>query len=230
METVTSPERNAAEENLHVFQRRDRRAALADLALAHRVIGVVAHQGGQVEGDRETGLPLRQQVVVAAVGLLRRGEAGELAHGPELAAVHVAMDAARVGELARFADLARGIDLAQIVRAVHRLNRHPTNCRKLAFGGFHESPTIRYSNPCATADTTVMWLLARYIENETITMFKSTIFREYDIRGIADVELLDADVEQLGRAFGTYLQRHAGQARSTWAAIRASARRACAMR
>ena len=41
-------------------------------------------------------------------------------------------------------------------------------------------------------------------------MFKPTIFREYDIRGIADVELLDADVEQLGRAFGTYLRRHAG--------------------
>jgi phosphomannomutase/phosphoglucomutase len=42
-------------------------------------------------------------------------------------------------------------------------------------------------------------------------MFKPTIFREYDIRGIADVELLDADVEQLGRSFGTYLQRHAGK-------------------
>jgi len=42
-------------------------------------------------------------------------------------------------------------------------------------------------------------------------MFKPTIFREYDIRGAADVELLDADVEQLGRAFGTYLQRHAGK-------------------
>jgi phosphomannomutase/phosphoglucomutase len=41
-------------------------------------------------------------------------------------------------------------------------------------------------------------------------MLKSTIFREYDIRGIADAELLDRDVEQLGQAFGTYLQRHAG--------------------
>ncbi len=41
-------------------------------------------------------------------------------------------------------------------------------------------------------------------------MFKPTIFREYDIRGAADVELLNADVEQLGRAFGTYMQRHAG--------------------
>ena len=38
-------------------------------------------------------------------------------------------------------------------------------------------------------------------------MFKPTIFREYDIRGAADVELLDPDVEQLGRAFGTYLGR-----------------------
>jgi phosphomannomutase/phosphoglucomutase len=43
-------------------------------------------------------------------------------------------------------------------------------------------------------------------------MFKPTIFREYDIRGVADVELLDADVVQLGRAFGTYLRRHAGPA------------------
>src|SRR3954454_4809675 len=42
-------------------------------------------------------------------------------------------------------------------------------------------------------------------------MFKPTIFREYDIRGAADVELLDADVEQLGRAFGTYMQRHQGK-------------------
>jgi phosphomannomutase/phosphoglucomutase len=42
-------------------------------------------------------------------------------------------------------------------------------------------------------------------------MLKPTIFREYDIRGAADVELLDADVETLGQAFGTGLQRHAGK-------------------
>ena len=41
-------------------------------------------------------------------------------------------------------------------------------------------------------------------------MLKPTIFREYDIRGAADVELLDADVVVLGQAFGTYLIRHAG--------------------
>jgi phosphomannomutase / phosphoglucomutase len=42
-------------------------------------------------------------------------------------------------------------------------------------------------------------------------MLKSTIFREYDIRGVADAELLDPDIQLLGQAFGTYLQRHAGK-------------------
>lgn len=41
-------------------------------------------------------------------------------------------------------------------------------------------------------------------------MLKPTIFREYDIRGVADVELVDIDVEVLGRAAGTYLRRHGG--------------------
>ena len=42
-------------------------------------------------------------------------------------------------------------------------------------------------------------------------MLKPTIFREYDIRGIADTELLDPDVQDLGKAIGTYLQRHNGK-------------------
>ncbi|MGA2113343.1 MAG: phosphomannomutase/phosphoglucomutase [Bryobacteraceae bacterium] len=37
-----------------------------------------------------------------------------------------------------------------------------------------------------------------------------TIFREYDIRGVADRELTDDGIEQLGRAVGTYLQRQSG--------------------
>ncbi|HTU46443.1 MAG TPA: phosphomannomutase/phosphoglucomutase [Bryobacteraceae bacterium] len=41
-------------------------------------------------------------------------------------------------------------------------------------------------------------------------MLKPTIFREYDIRGIADEELLDPDVESLGRALATYIIRHSG--------------------
>lgn len=42
-------------------------------------------------------------------------------------------------------------------------------------------------------------------------MLKPTIFREYDIRGIADTDLASADVVVLGQAIGTYLQRHAGR-------------------
>ena len=42
-------------------------------------------------------------------------------------------------------------------------------------------------------------------------MLSPGIFREYDIRGIADEELLDQDVEALGRGLGTYLIRHSGR-------------------
>jgi len=41
-------------------------------------------------------------------------------------------------------------------------------------------------------------------------VLKTTIFREYDIRGIADSELLSPDIEQLGRGLGTYLRRKSG--------------------
>jgi phosphomannomutase/phosphoglucomutase len=42
-------------------------------------------------------------------------------------------------------------------------------------------------------------------------MLKQSIFREYDIRGIADEELLDGDVELLGKALATHLIRHSGR-------------------
>jgi len=42
-------------------------------------------------------------------------------------------------------------------------------------------------------------------------MLKPTIFREYDIRGVADTELLSPDIADLGRALGTLLQRQSGR-------------------
>lgn len=42
-------------------------------------------------------------------------------------------------------------------------------------------------------------------------MLKPTIFREYDIRGIADVDLPSDGVRVLGQALGTYMQRKAGR-------------------
>src|SRR5580692_10218128 len=38
-------------------------------------------------------------------------------------------------------------------------------------------------------------------------MLSPNIFREYDIRGIADAELPDSGIKLLGQAFGTYLIR-----------------------
>jgi phosphomannomutase/phosphoglucomutase len=42
-------------------------------------------------------------------------------------------------------------------------------------------------------------------------MLNTDIFREYDIRGIADEELLDPGIIELGRAVGSYLQRKNGK-------------------
>ncbi|MGB9604936.1 MAG: phosphomannomutase/phosphoglucomutase [Bryobacteraceae bacterium] len=56
-------------------------------------------------------------------------------------------------------------------------------------------------------------------------MLKPTIFREYDIRGIADRELLDPDVEQLGRGIGTYLVRHGARVISLGNDVRLSSDR-----
>src|SRR4051794_41626941 len=42
-------------------------------------------------------------------------------------------------------------------------------------------------------------------------MLKSTIFREYDIRGIADDDLLSPGIQLLGQAVGTYIQRRYGR-------------------
>ena len=101
IDVETCPQRDALEQALHVGQRGDRHADAAHFARGQRMVGIHAHLRGQIEGHRESGGALREQIAVAAVALLGGAEAGVLAHGPEAAAVHVAVDAARVGELAR---------------------------------------------------------------------------------------------------------------------------------
>src|ERR1700686_3805341 len=44
-------------------------------------------------------------------------------------------------------------------------------------------------------------------------MLKPTIFREYDIRGIADIELGSEDIADLGRGLGSYIRRQSGSSR-----------------
>src|SRR6185437_5918799 len=89
------------------------------------VIAVVAHQRGKVESDREAGLALGEQEAVAFVGFFRGGEAGELAHGPELAAVAGGVDAAHIRCCAGGAHVAVEIEVrGQIRRGVERVHRH----------------------------------------------------------------------------------------------------------
>jgi len=96
----------------------------ADLAERARVVGVEAHQRRHVEGRREAGLPVLEQVAEPLVRLRRRAEAGELPHRPELAAVHRRVDAAREREDARVAEVAVVVDLDALGR-VERLVLEP---------------------------------------------------------------------------------------------------------
>ena len=65
-------ERDAVEQHVHVVERHDRHADLADLGPRERMIGVVAALGRQIERDRQPGLPRRE---VPAVQLVRRARA-----------------------------------------------------------------------------------------------------------------------------------------------------------
>ena len=91
----------------------------ADLALGLGRVGVVAHLGRQVEGDRQAGLALLEQVA-EALGWSRLGgrEAGVLAHRPEPAPVHRRLDAAGERELARPAEVAVLVEAGHVGRRV----------------------------------------------------------------------------------------------------------------
>ena len=75
-------ERDIAEQGLHVAEMGHRHADLADLAARQRIVGVVAGLGRQVEGDRESGLPLGQVGPVQIVRRRGRGMARICPHDP----------------------------------------------------------------------------------------------------------------------------------------------------
>jgi len=53
---------------------------------------------------------------------------------------------------------------------------------------------------------------------------KAEIFREYDIRGVVDRDFDMADVERIGRGYGTYIQRHGGRTAAVGRDCRLSSR------
>ena len=115
-------ERQLVEQHLHVGGRVDGHAAVPDLAEAHRVVGVAAHQGRHVERHREAAAAALEDHLVALVGLHRVAEAGELADRPGAAAVAGRVEPAGEGELPRPADPLG--HLGAVGRAVDGLDLH----------------------------------------------------------------------------------------------------------
>ncbi len=130
IEVVTLLSGNLVEERFHVGERTDRHAAFADFALGQGMIGVVAHQGRKVESHGEPGLALRQQVTEARVGVLRRAEAGKLAHRPKPAAKHCRVDSARVGRRAGIAQVPLRVPAGKIRRGAQTLDGITGNGRE----------------------------------------------------------------------------------------------------
>ena len=89
--------------------------------------------------------PACEQQLEARVGLLRRAEARVLPHGPEAAAVHRRLHAARERELAGIAEVAPVLLRRQVLRRVQPVHLHPAGgfeplapLRVLAQGGRHQ--------------------------------------------------------------------------------------------
>ena len=113
IDVVIEPRSIPSNKRLHVGERRDADAALADLAARQLMVGVAAHQRRQIEGHTQPGATGGEQSPIARVGFLRRPVSGELPHRPQLAAIARRVNAASERKLARVAEVARIVDLLQ---------------------------------------------------------------------------------------------------------------------
>ena len=114
-------ERDAVEEDLHVEDRVDGDAGLADIADDALVVRVVAAVGGEVEGDGEALLAGGEVAAVEGVGFLGGGESGVLADGPWLEAIHRGVGAAEEGGDAGL--IVQVFHALEVVLGVERLDR-----------------------------------------------------------------------------------------------------------
>ncbi len=90
-------ERNGLEEELHVLDRVDGHAGLADVADDARMVGVVAAMGGEVERHRYALRAGGERLAIEGVGFLGGGETGVLADGPRPRRVHRRLRPAQEG-------------------------------------------------------------------------------------------------------------------------------------
>ena len=113
-------ERDPVEQDLHVLDRVDRHAGLADVAGHARMVAVVAAVGRQVEGDADALPAAGQRLAVEGVRLLGGREARVLADRPRPHRVHRRLRAAHVGREARQRVGVR--QALQVGRGVERLD------------------------------------------------------------------------------------------------------------
>ncbi len=119
-------ERDAVEQDLHVLDRVDRDAGLADIAGDARVVAVVAAVGRQIEGDRQPHLPGLEVVAVEAVRLFGGREPGILPDRPRPVGVHRRARPAQIGREPGQCVAPRkagGLDRLEIGLGVERLDR-----------------------------------------------------------------------------------------------------------
>ncbi len=116
-------ERNAVEQDLHVFDRVDCDARLADVADDARVVRVVAAVRREVEGDADALAASFEVAAVERVRLLRRRKARVLADGPRALRVHRRLRPAQVWREARERVHVR--QTGNVGRRVERLDRNP---------------------------------------------------------------------------------------------------------
>ncbi len=91
-------QRDAVKQRRHVVDGVNRHTNTAHFPCGHRMVGVVAHLRGKIEGDAQAADTLREQVAVACIGLCRRPEAGVLAHRPQAPPIHRGLNAACIRE------------------------------------------------------------------------------------------------------------------------------------
>jgi hypothetical protein len=123
-------ERDVGEQGLHVGGAVDGHTAVPDLAETVAVVGVPAHEGGHVEGDRESAAAASEDHLVTLVGLHRVAEPGELTDGPGPPAVARRVQAPGEGVLPRPSDPLEALPL--LVRRRLRYAVQPGSVDRLA--------------------------------------------------------------------------------------------------
>ncbi len=114
----------ARQQGFHIREGRNRHAAPSHFTFGQRMVAVVSHQRGQVEGDGKARLALLQQIVQALVGVLGATKSGKLTHRPNLAAIHHGVNATRVGILARVGQVVGVVEFGKVRRGIKLVDGH----------------------------------------------------------------------------------------------------------